>query len=110
MATVFECMLNIIDIPFCVFRGSANKYAGSMAMDIDQSVHAPANGALHTGDSCLASTRRAETLNGRNKELSSPQDGLCLNQRNQTYASEVLEVACLAWAHCFLLYGASIFH
>uniref|UniRef100_A0A0D3F064 Uncharacterized protein n=1 Tax=Oryza barthii TaxID=65489 RepID=A0A0D3F064_9ORYZ len=71
--------------------GSANKYAGSMAMDIDQSVHAPANGALHTGDSCLASTRRAETLNGRNKELSSPQDGLCLNQRNQTYASEVLE-------------------
>uniref|UniRef100_A0A0D9YLQ2 Uncharacterized protein n=1 Tax=Oryza glumipatula TaxID=40148 RepID=A0A0D9YLQ2_9ORYZ len=71
--------------------GSSNKYAGSMAMDIDQSVHAPANGALHTGDSCLASTRRAETLNGRNKELSSPQDGLCLNQRNQTYASEVLE-------------------
>uniref|UniRef100_A0A0E0CEV8 Uncharacterized protein n=1 Tax=Oryza meridionalis TaxID=40149 RepID=A0A0E0CEV8_9ORYZ len=70
---------------------SANKFASSMAMDIDQSVHAPANGALHAGDSCLASTRRAETLNGRTKELSSPQDGLYLNQRNQTYASEVLE-------------------
>uniref|UniRef100_A0A0E0CEV9 Uncharacterized protein n=1 Tax=Oryza meridionalis TaxID=40149 RepID=A0A0E0CEV9_9ORYZ len=54
---------------------SANKFASSMAMDIDQSVHAPANGALHAGDSCLASTRRAETLNGRTKELSSPQDG-----------------------------------
>uniref|UniRef100_A0A0E0JV21 Uncharacterized protein n=1 Tax=Oryza punctata TaxID=4537 RepID=A0A0E0JV21_ORYPU len=70
---------------------SADKYAGSMAMDIDQSVHAPANGALHAGGSFLASTRGAETLNGRNKELSSPQDGLNLNQRNQTDASEVLE-------------------
>ncbi|KAF0911561.1 hypothetical protein E2562_011187 [Oryza meyeriana var. granulata] len=71
--------------------GCANKNVGSMAMDIDQSVHAPANGALHAGGSCWASTRRAETLNGKSKELNSPRDGPCLNQWNQTDAPDVLE-------------------
>uniref|UniRef100_A0A0D9VBQ5 Uncharacterized protein n=1 Tax=Leersia perrieri TaxID=77586 RepID=A0A0D9VBQ5_9ORYZ len=71
--------------------GCANKNVGSVAMDIDQSAHAPANGPLHAEGSCRASTRRAETLNGKNRELSSPQDGHCLNQMNQTDASGVLE-------------------
>ncbi|KAG8076651.1 hypothetical protein GUJ93_ZPchr0006g45963 [Zizania palustris] len=70
----------------------ASKDAGSMAMNIDQSIHATANGALHAGGSDWASTRRMEKLNGKNKELSSPRDGFYLNQRNQTDVSEALDL------------------
>ncbi|XP_015688443.2 protein SENSITIVE TO UV 2 [Oryza brachyantha] len=69
----------------------ANNGVGGIAMDIDNSNHAPANGTLHAGGSCWASTRRADKLNDKNNELSCPQDGSCLNQKNQTNTSEVLE-------------------
>ncbi|KAM0864810.1 hypothetical protein ACQ4PT_043686 [Festuca glaucescens] len=48
------------------------KKANLTRMDID---HAPANEALQAGGSCRASTRRADKLNGKNKDLCSSRDG-----------------------------------
>ncbi|KAK1614455.1 hypothetical protein QYE76_019972 [Lolium multiflorum] len=44
----------------------------STRMDID---HAPADEALQAGGSCRTSTRRADKLNGKNKDLCSSRDG-----------------------------------
>jgi hypothetical protein len=77
--TAFECMLDTILTLFffCVFRGGSSKDNCNTRMDID---HAPANEALQAGGSCRTSTRRADKLNGKNKDLCSSRDGLCFNE------------------------------
>ena len=68
----------LITFFLCVFRGCSSKDIYSTRMDIDQSFHTPANEALQAGGSGSTSTGRAEKLNGKNKELCSSRDGLCL--------------------------------
>lgn len=66
--------------------GRASKDICSTGMDIDQSLHTPANDTLNDRVSCWTST-----TNGNNKELHSSRDGLGLNEAYQTAAPDVLE-------------------
>ncbi|XP_047078804.1 protein SENSITIVE TO UV 2-like [Lolium rigidum] len=62
----------------------------STRMDID---HAPADEALQAGGSCRTSTRRADKLNGKNKDLCSSRDGLCFSERTSTSGAYLEENA-----------------
>ncbi|XP_066324838.1 protein SENSITIVE TO UV 2-like isoform X1 [Miscanthus floridulus] len=73
---------------------SSSKDVCSAGMDIDQSFHAPANGALHAGGSCRTSTRRTDKMNGRDKDVHSLRDDLYLKQGQQTDLAEALELRC----------------
>jgi plant G-box-binding factor len=67
-----------INISFLCIPGLfSSKDICSTRMDID---HAPANEALQAGGSFRTSTRRADTLNGKNKDLCSSRDGLYFNE------------------------------
>ncbi|CAN6242893.1 unnamed protein product [Urochloa humidicola] len=70
----------------------ARKDDGSTRMDIDQSFHAPANGALHAGGSSLASTRQADKANGKDKDANSLQVDVYMKQGNQTDLPESMEL------------------
>ncbi|XP_066324839.1 protein SENSITIVE TO UV 2-like isoform X2 [Miscanthus floridulus] len=72
----------------------SSKDVCSAGMDIDQSFHAPANGALHAGGSCRTSTRRTDKMNGRDKDVHSLRDDLYLKQGQQTDLAEALELRC----------------
>ncbi|CAD6248215.1 unnamed protein product [Miscanthus lutarioriparius] len=72
----------------------SSKDVCSAGMDIDQSFHAPANGALHAGGSCRTSTRRTDNMNGRDKDVHSLRDDLYLKQGQQTDLAEALELRC----------------
>ncbi|XP_062224193.1 protein SENSITIVE TO UV 2 isoform X1 [Phragmites australis] len=68
----------------------AGKDVCGAGMDIDQSVHVPANGALHAVGS-WASTRTNKS-NRKVKEGDSFREDLCLKQRHQTDLPEALEL------------------
>uniref|UniRef100_A0A0A9E0P4 Uncharacterized protein n=1 Tax=Arundo donax TaxID=35708 RepID=A0A0A9E0P4_ARUDO len=70
--------------------GFAGKDICGTGMDIDQSVHVPANGVLLAVDS-RASTRTFKS-NGKVKEANSLWEDLCLQQRPQTDLPEALEL------------------
>ncbi|CAD6252010.1 unnamed protein product [Miscanthus lutarioriparius] len=70
----------------------SSKDVCSAGMDIDQSFHAPANGALHAGGSSRTSTRRTDKMNGRDKDVHSLRDDLYLKQGQQTDLPEALEL------------------
>ncbi|CAN6230181.1 unnamed protein product [Urochloa humidicola] len=70
----------------------ASKDDGSTRMDIDQSFHAPANGALHAGGSSLASTRQADKANGKDNDANSLQVALYMKQGNQTDLPKSVEL------------------
>jgi len=79
--------------PFIFFLFiSSSKDVCSAGMDIDQSFHAPANGALHAGGSSRTSTRRTDKMNGRDKDVHSLRDDLYLKQGQQTDLPEALEL------------------
>jgi hypothetical protein len=61
-------------------------------MDIDQSFHAPANGALHAGGSSWASTRRTDKTNGKDNDANSLQVDLYLKHGDQTDLPEAMEL------------------
>lgn len=60
----------------------------SAGMNIDQSFHAPANEALHTG----VSSRRTDKMSGKDKDAHSLRDDLYLKQGHQTDLLEALEL------------------
>ncbi|XP_021314709.1 uncharacterized protein LOC8055087 isoform X2 [Sorghum bicolor] len=66
----------------------------SAGMDIDQSFHTPANGALHAGGSSRTSTRRTYKMNGKDKDVHSLRDDLYLKEGHQTDLPEALELRC----------------
>ncbi|CAN6247332.1 unnamed protein product [Urochloa humidicola] len=70
----------------------ASKDDGSTRMDIDQSFHAPANGALHAGGSSLTSTRQADKANGKDNDANSLQVDLYMKQGNQTDLPKSVEL------------------
>ncbi|XP_066321127.1 protein SENSITIVE TO UV 2-like [Miscanthus floridulus] len=70
----------------------SSKDVCSAGVDIDQSFHAPANGALHAGGSSRTSTRRTDKMNGRDKDVHSLRDDLYLKQGQQTDLPEALEL------------------
>lgn len=61
-------------------------------MDIDQSFHAPANGALHAGGSSWASTRRTDKTNGKDNDANSLQVDPYLKHGDQTDLPEAMEL------------------
>jgi hypothetical protein len=61
-------------------------------MDVDQSFHAPANGALHAGGSSWAFTRRADKINGKDNDANSLQVDLYVKQGHQTDLPEAMEL------------------
>ncbi|WVZ99845.1 hypothetical protein U9M48_045086 [Paspalum notatum var. saurae] len=60
-------------------------------IDTDQSFHAPANGNLHAGNSSGASTRRADMMNGKDKDAHSLRDSMYLKQGHRNDIPEALE-------------------
>ncbi|PUZ73892.1 hypothetical protein GQ55_1G022800 [Panicum hallii var. hallii] len=70
----------------------ANKDVCGAGMDIDQSFHAPANGALHAGGSSWASTRRTDKTNGKDNDANSLQVDLYLKHGDQTDLPEAMEL------------------
>ncbi|CAN6237008.1 unnamed protein product [Urochloa humidicola] len=70
----------------------ASKDVCSAGMDIDQSFHTPANGALHAGGSSWASTKQADKKNGKDNNANSLQVDLYMKQGNQTDLPESLEL------------------
>ncbi|XP_021314711.1 uncharacterized protein LOC8055087 isoform X4 [Sorghum bicolor] len=73
---------------------SSSKDICSAGMDIDQSFHTPANGALHAGGSSRTSTRRTYKMNGKDKDVHSLRDDLYLKEGHQTDLPEALELRC----------------
>ncbi|XP_039788038.1 protein SENSITIVE TO UV 2-like isoform X7 [Panicum virgatum] len=61
-------------------------------MDIDQSFHAPANGALHADGPSWASSRRTDKTNGKDNDANSLQVDLYLKRGDQTYLTEAMEL------------------
>ena len=61
-------------------------------MDIDQSFHAPANGALHADGPSWASSRRTDKTNGKDHDANSLQVDLYLKRGDQTYLTEAMEL------------------
>ncbi|RCV05659.1 hypothetical protein SETIT_1G100800v2 [Setaria italica] len=70
----------------------ASKDVCSTGMDVDQSFHAPANGALHVGGSSWASTRRTDKTNGKDNDANSLQVDLYMKQGHQTDLPEDMEL------------------
>ena len=64
----------------------------SAGMDIDQSFHAPANGALHADGPSWASSRRTDKTNGKDNDANSLQVDLYLKRGDQTYLTEAMEL------------------
>lgn len=77
---------------FFLFSSFASKDVCCAGMDIEQSFHAPANGALHAGGSFGTSTRRTDKMNGKDKDVHSLQDDLYLKQGHLTDLPEAFEL------------------
>jgi len=76
---------------FFLFSSFASNNVCGAGMDTDQSFHAPANGDLRAGASSGASTRRADRMNGKDKDAHSLRDSMYLKQGHRNDIPEALE-------------------
>jgi hypothetical protein len=81
-------LLTLFSASISFLLSSSMKDVCSAGMNIDQSFHAPANEALHTG----VSSRRTDKMSGKDKDAHSLRDDLYLKQGHQTDLLEALEL------------------